>query len=57
MLNQYIQLKDSVQEEILNKYQNSKYISKMKEIFEISSEILLNYYARCMKFIDSSIKT
>ena len=54
MIDQYIQLKNSIQDEITKKFEASKYVSKIKEIFEKNFELLTDYFVRCQKHTETS---
>ena len=51
----YIQLKNSIQEEISKKFEKSKYSSKISEIFEKNIEILTDFFIECQKITESGI--
>jgi hypothetical protein len=54
MIDHYIQLKNSIQDEVTKKFEGSKYVSKIKEIFEKNFELLTEYFVRCQKHTDTS---
>ena len=54
MIDQYVQLKNSIQDEITKKFEGSKYVLKIKEIFEKNFEMLTDYFIRCQKHTETS---
>jgi len=45
-------LLESIQIEIGRKFENSKYINKIKDIFENKFILIRDYFLRCMKHTD-----
>ena len=54
MINKYVQLKNSIQEEITRKFEGSKYVLKITEIFEKNFDLLSDYFIRCQTHTNTS---
>jgi hypothetical protein len=54
MLTQFIQFVETVHLEVLKKYENNAVTNILDEIFQISNEIIINFFAGCLKYIDQS---
>ena len=52
MLENLVQILNTIQEDIAKKFENSKYLPKIQEIFEKNFEIIINYFIRCLQNTD-----
>lgn len=55
MLENLVQLLNSIQEDIAKKFENSKYLQKIQEIFDKNFDLIINYFVRCLKHTDTGI--
>lgn len=53
MLENLVKILNSIQEDIVKKFENSKYLTKIQEIFEKNFETIINYFIRCLQHCDT----
>jgi len=46
---------NSIREEVIKKFENSKYLSKIEEIFDNNLENVLNYFIECSETANKGI--